>query len=692
MPRPATAPSSVLLALAATLALLAPPVDAGEQFAYVHGGVVMRVVSTGDDDVWTTHTGGVIRYTDDGGATWKNARLPSTVTGTLRGIQIDSDGQGSFAYCVGADGVVLFSTDDGRNWTLKPQVMNVFSQPADLWDVFFADRDNGWIVGFDHTIYETSDGGQNWTNIAPLGHIAADNPEWYQIYAWADDEWIAVADEGWFIRRLPNGSLPHGQIFLSQACYDPQITGMPWDLELWSVDFTGDSGLIAGGVGNNDGYVFESTDRGATWSLYTACYDHLAAGSGGLTPPSFYGVEMFDVAGSGTAAGYGSGVYQSGLSSTSSAPGACTTCPANSLALTQVVNDSDSNGTFDVTDDTGKPLQRDITASASNDVAWTVGDFGTVRRSDDGGTTWSELAGLHRGRISGGEFDDLSTGVIFGQAWRAFWTTDGGSNFTLEYNPSVPAGPGGGAWFGNFNAAALTAGASEAVLVGDRGRVAVRDSSGTWTDRSIGNWNEQRTLTAVLVNSDASVILTCGPQGKLYLSTDNGANFTESTLMSGGQPVTADLEDMVLQNNYVLYLGADDTMYAANVSNLFTAVAAVPIVGSGGTPSALASRTLTEIYAGNDAGEVFVYNPSMAQFDKVTAITPADLGGRVFEIEPVPGASDWFFGGDAGHVQHFDGSTWTAVKSTFEREVRSLEFFDIDDGLVIGRKTSVGVW
>ncbi len=686
---------SCLLSAALTPLSAPAPVPApvpGEQFQYVHGGVVMRVVSTGDNDLWTTHTGGVIRWSIDGGTSFTNARVPTSVTGTLRGIQISSDGQGPFAYCVGADGVLLFSTDNGHNWTLKPQVLNPFLAPAELWDCFFKDRDNGWIVGFDHTIYETSDGGLNWTNIAPLGHIAAANPEWYQIYAWGPDEWIAVADEGWYIRHLPGGSMPHARIDVTQECYQPQIASPPFDLELWSVDFVGDTGLMAGGVGNNDGYVYKSTDRGATWNLHTSCYDHLSPTGNGLTPPSFYGVEMFDDPTKGMPAGYGSGVYFTGLSSTSAAVTGCPNCPAGSLALTQVVNDSDANMTVEATDDSGKPLQRDISTSDSQLVAWTVGDFGTVRRSDDQGMTWTEKAGLHRGRIRGGEFDDLQTGTVFGQGWRIYWTTNGGQDFTLEDEPTIPLDPMGNPWFGQSNAAALTPGAAEAVVVGDRGRIAVRDNAGVWTDRSIGLWSTPTTLTAALISDDASVILVTAPSGTVYLSIDGGANFTPNTLMSGGSPVTADLTDMVLMNNYVLYLGANHTMYAANVNNLFTAVAAVPMVGSTAIPTALASAPGLQIYAGNAGGQLFKYNTGSGQLELVTAITPADLGNRVNDIEPVPGTADWFFGGESGTVQHFDGTVWKAVKSSFEREVRSLEFFSATEGLIVGRKTSIGVW
>ena len=683
-------PTLALLGLLSSLATSAPAQTV--EFDYVHGGVVMRAEATDDLNVWTTHTGGVIRYSSDAGATFTNAVVPKTVTGTLRGIQVSSDGQGPFAYCVGADGVLLFSTDGGITWTQKPVVMNLIPTPANLWDVLFEDRDHGWVVGFDHVILETTDGGMNWTNVAPSGHIAAQNPEWYQIQEIGPDEWIAVADNGWYIRHLPGGAMPHAQIFLGSACYSPQLSNPPWDLELWAVDFAGDYGLIGAGVGHNDGYVFESLDRGATWSLHTGHYDHLSATAGGNTPPTFYGVELWDDSTKGAVAGYGSSVYLSGMSSTSTAVTGCTQIPGSTLALTQVVSDSDANMTFEVTDDGAKPLLRDISAAPSNLIGWAVGDFGHVRSSTDEGATWVEHAGLHRGRLNGGEFADMQTGVVFGQVWRAYWTTDGGQNFTREYVPTVPIDPNTGKQYsGNFNAGAITAGGAQAVVVGDRGRVATRDSAGVWTDRSIGAWATPLTLTAVDVSSNASVILTVGTAGSIYYSTDSGATFTQYALTSSGTPVTANIKDMVIEGNLVFYLCADQQIYIALVSNFANAFAALPFIGATGTPSAMNVKS-SNVYAGNDAGQVFQLNRNTGQMELVTAIAPADLGNKVFDVEFVPGSTEWFIGGDQGKVQYFDGSTWGPAKSTFEREVRSLEFFSSTEGLVIGRKTSIGTW
>jgi photosystem II stability/assembly factor-like uncharacterized protein len=670
--------------------LLSPAAAAGEEFHYVHGGDLKRVVSTDDDKVWTTHTGGVLRWSEDGCNSFSNAQLPTSVTSTLRGLQISSDSQGPFAYCVGEGGVLLFSTDNGQSWSLKPLIRNPLQAPAELWDVYFEDRDHGWVCGFEHTLYETFDGGQTWFDVAPTGHIVADNPEWYQLHALGPGEWIAVADEGWIVHRLPDGTMLQAQLQLPTDCYPPQSSDPPFDLELWGVDFVGDTGLIVGGVGANDGYVFKTVDRGATWALHTACFDHL--GGGDQPVPSFYGVDMFGDPNAGIVGGYGSGVYRTGLSNQAISPGNCVGCPPGSLALTQVPNDTDSDPLLQLADDGIKPVQRDLTVSDSNQVAWTAGDFGTLRRSDDQGATWTDMAGLHRGRIAGAEFADRQTGVLLGQSWRAFWTVDGGQTFELEYKPGIPLAPTGSPWFGYFRAGAISPDGSRAVLVGDRGRIAVRDPAGTWTDRSIGAWSDTNTLLAVIASNDVSVILVASLENGLYLSLDGGATFGQAQLQAGGAPVTAELRDMALSHQYVLYLTSDQKVHAAPVSDLFQAVVSVPIVGATGTPRVLGAGAWGDIYVGNHTGQLFHLNTSTLQFLPVTAITPADLGGLVNEIEPVPGSPDWFFGGLQGKVQRFDGNAWTPIKSTIEKRVMGLEFFSENEGFVIGPESSVSSW
>ncbi len=60
---------------------------------------------------------------------------------------------------------------------------------------------------------------------------------------------------------------------------------------------------------------------------------------------------------------------------------------------------------------------------------WAVGQFGLIMRSDDGGTTWSELGGIEGEDLLAVDFVDDKRGVAMGTMGAAFYTEDGGNSW-----------------------------------------------------------------------------------------------------------------------------------------------------------------------------------------------------------------------------------------------------------------------
>jgi photosystem II stability/assembly factor-like uncharacterized protein len=153
---------------------------------------------------------GVIVYSDDGGKTWTQAKVPVSVT--LTGVSFATADLG---WAVGHEGVVLGTTDGGRAWTkladgtaLLPQLIEFAraradaaakaldqAKPADkakaqedfdaadevlgdaeaglkfgpsrpLLDVLFTSPTNGFAVGAYGLAFRTTDGGKSWKLIA----------------------------------------------------------------------------------------------------------------------------------------------------------------------------------------------------------------------------------------------------------------------------------------------------------------------------------------------------------------------------------------------------------------------------------------------------------------------------------------------------------------------------------------------
>jgi len=59
-------------------------------------------------------------------------------------------------------GIILNTTDGGKNWTVQD------SSNMEFWSIHFTDKDHGWAVGYKESgmhgfIYQTTDGGQQWS-------------------------------------------------------------------------------------------------------------------------------------------------------------------------------------------------------------------------------------------------------------------------------------------------------------------------------------------------------------------------------------------------------------------------------------------------------------------------------------------------------------------------------------------------
>jgi photosystem II stability/assembly factor-like uncharacterized protein len=135
---------------------------------------------------WIANTRGIY-HTDDGGMTWQKQILPEqtnvSMLGLTTGIVIESINfiNGEEGWAAGArvitydesEAVLLHTTDGGRSW----QEINTGIKGRRFSKVFFADNQNGWLVGEiivfsldkDKTnIYRTEDGGKTWKLVLTL--------------------------------------------------------------------------------------------------------------------------------------------------------------------------------------------------------------------------------------------------------------------------------------------------------------------------------------------------------------------------------------------------------------------------------------------------------------------------------------------------------------------------------------------
>lgn len=202
--------------------------------------VVFLDIAVAGDRVVAAGERGLIIYSDDAGAAWTQADVPTRSTLTALTFVDDKTG-----YAVGHDAVILKTTDAGASWALvsfDPESRNV------MLNVRFRDANAGYVVGSNGQLWITKDAGAVWER----GTLAVE--DWYQNHifdiAWLPDGvTVAVAEKG-VLYRSPDGLADFTPI---ESPYEGSYFGA---LTLAEGKF-----LIYG----MNGHVFESADGGTSW-------------------------------------------------------------------------------------------------------------------------------------------------------------------------------------------------------------------------------------------------------------------------------------------------------------------------------------------------------------------------------------------------------------------------------------------
>lgn len=229
-------------------------------------GAGKRVVTVGQR--------GHIVYSDDAGKTWRQAKVP--VSSDLVAVAFPTPQKG---WAVGHDGVVLHSADGGVTWTKQldgrsaGKRMEAFyaqqakAEPAaadavalveegkrfaqqgaenPFLDVWFADENNGFVVGAFNLIFRTADAGKTWE---PWFH-RTDNPNRLHLYAIRQvDSDIYISGEQGILLRLDAAA---GRFTNVDTGYRGTYFGI-----------TGtDEAVLAFGLRGN---VYRSVDGGKQW-------------------------------------------------------------------------------------------------------------------------------------------------------------------------------------------------------------------------------------------------------------------------------------------------------------------------------------------------------------------------------------------------------------------------------------------
>lgn len=186
---------------------------------------------------------GHILYSDDNGSQWTQAKVPSL--NLLTSVYFADDKHG---WAVGHDALILATTDGGATWTeqYRDTEREEGSPFIDLW---FKDKDNGLVVGAYGALLATSDGGKTWEDVSDR----LENDDGFHLNAIAEvkDAGLFVVGEGGAMFRSADDGLTWEKV---SGPYEGSLFGALGTQEPKSL-------LVYGLRGN----MFRSGDFGNSW-------------------------------------------------------------------------------------------------------------------------------------------------------------------------------------------------------------------------------------------------------------------------------------------------------------------------------------------------------------------------------------------------------------------------------------------
>lgn len=222
----------------------------------------MLAVTTAGNRLVAAGERGIVLLSDDGGASWRQAKVPISVS--LTALQFVDARTG---WAVGHLGVVLRTDDGGESWRLQLDGIAAAERAAaggrsghsllkdgpdkPFLDLHFWNSRDGMVVGAYGLAFRTDDGGTSWTSVMD----ALPNPDGLHLYGLragegpnADDLYI-VGEQGLMLRSTDRG-----------RSFTP--LGSPYPGSWFGLTVFDDGALLAYGL---KGSAYRSADRGDHW-------------------------------------------------------------------------------------------------------------------------------------------------------------------------------------------------------------------------------------------------------------------------------------------------------------------------------------------------------------------------------------------------------------------------------------------
>ncbi len=585
---------------------------------------------------------GTVIKTIDGGNTWDNLTVKPT-SNTWETVNFTSPTEG---FIGGQFENIYKTTDAGATWN---SVYTINSGSSQIWDIDFLDNKNGIAVGRSGELALTTDGGNTWskTDLGANKHLGADYVNADFIYSVGAGQVAKSTDAGanWtkkdiepdaYWETIFTDDMTGYRVGNSGKYQETTDAGANWTTKdigatatLLDVFFTdANTGYIVGG----QGFLAKTTDAGTTWSKIdlgttkALAAIHIANGTG------------YIVGSDGT------------------------------IFIWKVAPIVEKEVWTDNSAVTTKHF-KDIQILSPNE-AIIVGSEGTVKKTIDGGNTWTDLTvksttndwetiefvNATEGYI-GGQFENIYKTTDAGATWNSAYTVASGSSqiFDIDFlddKNGIAVGrsgevlltsDAGTTWADQFSSSHKYLGAHyinpDFIYIVGAGEVA-NAQTGQWTKKDI-----EPDAYLETVFTDDNTGYRVGNSGKYQKTTDAGTTWTTQDIGATGS-----LRDVFFVDANKGYIVGNDGFFAKTMDAGTTweqvdlkttkALYAIEIdgstgyiVGAEGTVFTLHSKRVTSTVTENVVSNVIAFpNPAndyVSLSEVVATVTIYSVEGQI---------------------------------------------------------------
>ena len=518
-------------------------------------------IITGDRDGGDTYSYGVMK-SYNGGNSWSTTGLSFNITSSYRGNRIMFDPIDPNIIIVATSNGIFRSSDGGNIFTNTFSSVNLVSlefHPTNSNIIYAGSKGNT-------TVYKSSDNGVTWavsgtglpsTNDVVRCCIAVTNDNPNVIYALFGDNsngfygLYKSSDEG-----LTWNSQSNSPNLLGWSTNGSDNGGQAWyDLAL-TVSHTDENKVFVGGVN-----CWKSNDSGVNWDLNT----HWYGGGGASYMHADEHMLQYNPIDNKVYSANDGGLYFSsddGLSWQDISDGLQIT-QFYSLGVSQTVQDlvitgSQDNGTFLKNSNSwdaviGGDGMECIIDHSNSDVMYGAIYYGDIRKSTNGGNSFSSIAPVNNGAWETPyEMDENNSQIIYAGYKELYKTIDGGSSWNIITNNETNGG--------TINEIALSSSNSNIIFFSDGSNLFKTDNAGnSWQNISSSLPNKSITYIIVSPYNENRVWVTFSGytnQEKVYHSDDGGNSWQN---ISGTLPnVPANCIELDYNDSLeTVYLGTD---------------------------------------------------------------------------------------------------------------------------------------